>query len=178
MAGAALMSLDASFHLGWGEWITLLGALSYAMGVAWTARLGEDVDPMAIAFVQSLAIALVLLPRAPLAMSQLGALDGAGWARFGYLAIAGSLIAPLLQFHALRAIPAGRVGLLLGLEPVFALAFATTFGAERFVLRWWLGAALILSAVLLVEWRAAAEPRARVSAIPGSAAKPSGPGGS
>ena len=48
---------------------------------------------------------------------------------------------------------AGRVGLLFALEPVFALLFALTLGGEHFDLRWWAGAALILGAVALVEWR-------------------------
>ena len=54
---------------------------------------------------------------------------------------------------------AGRVALLFALEPVFALIFALTLGGERFVARWWLGAALILAAVVLVEWRAVHEAR-------------------
>ena len=76
-----------------------------------------------------------------------------------FSAVAGSTIAPLLQVVAQRRLPPGRIGLLFALEPVFALAFALTLGAERFAVRWWTGAALILSAVVLVEWRAAASAR-------------------
>jgi drug/metabolite transporter (DMT)-like permease len=43
------------------------------------------------------------------------------------------------------------MGLLFALEPVFALLFAVTLGAERFEPRWWLGAGLILGAVVMVE---------------------------
>jgi drug/metabolite transporter (DMT)-like permease len=82
-------------------------------------------------------------------------MDGPGWLRFGYLTLAGSVAAPLLQIAAQRTLGAGRIGLLFALEPVFALLFAVTVGGERFVARWWLGAALILAAVLIVEWPAA-----------------------
>ena len=61
----------------------------------------------------------------------------------------------MLQVFAQQTLSAGRVALLFALEPVFALLFALTLGGERFVARWWFGAALILCAVVLVEWRAA-----------------------
>jgi drug/metabolite transporter (DMT)-like permease len=155
LAGSATLSLDAKLHLGPGEILTLVGALCYGLGLAWVGRLGDAVDPLALGAVQAIVMAVALAPRAPLALEQLGALDPIGWARFSYLVIAGSLIASLLQLYALRALPPGRVGLLLALEPVFALVFAATVGGERFVLRWWAGAALILCAVVLVEGRAA-----------------------
>ena len=77
--------------------------------------------------------------------------------RFGYLAVAGSTVAPLLQVLAQRVLPPGRIGLLFALEPVFALLFALTIGREHFTPRWWLGSALILAAVLFVEWRTSDE---------------------
>src|SRR6185503_15057902 len=81
------------------------------------------------------------------------ALAGATLLRVGYLVLAGSVIAPVLQVIAQRDLPAGRIGLLFTLEPLFALAFAVTLGGERFDARWWLGAALILAAVVGVEAR-------------------------
>jgi drug/metabolite transporter (DMT)-like permease len=55
------------------------------------------------------------------------------------------------------------MGLLFALEPVFALVFAVTLGAERFEARWWLGAGLILAAVVMVEWKTGER------AVPGTA---------
>ena len=71
-------------------------------------------------------------------------------------------MAPLLQVVAQRTLPPGRIGLLFALEPVFALGFAISVGGERFVPRWWIGAALILSAVVLVEWREGRPPAATI----------------
>jgi drug/metabolite transporter (DMT)-like permease len=157
MVGSALLSLDSALRLGFGEVVTLLGALSYALGIAWVARLGGAVDPLLLAAVQSLVSVVVLAFYAPVAVEQLGRLGAPGWARFAYLALAGSVIAPVLMLYALRALPTGRIGLLLALEPVFALVFAATVGGEHFGPRWWAGAALILVAVATVEGRAAAE---------------------
>ena len=55
--------------------------------------------------------------------------------------------------------PPHHAALVYALEPVFALVFALTLGAERFATRWWIGALLILSAVVIVEWRAATSTR-------------------
>jgi len=152
LAGAALLSLDATLRLGRGELITLAGAFGYALSIVAVGRLGADFDPLSLAAVQSWSVAALLAPAAPRAIGQFAALSPEGWLRFAYLAVAASLCATLLQLTAQRALPPGRIGLLLGLEPVFALGFAVAFGGERFVPRWWAGAGLILFAVALVEW--------------------------
>ncbi len=159
LAGSALMSLDRALHIGRGEAITLLGATLYALQIVWIARHGAALDPVGVVTVQAATVALFSAPFAGGLPASLRALDADGWGRFAYLAVAGSSVAPLLQVHAQRRLSAGRIGLLFALEPVFALLFALTLGAERFAPRWWAGAALILAAVVLVEWRAATTTR-------------------
>lgn len=78
--------------------------------------------------------------------------------RLAYLALAGSVIAPLLQVIAQRTLSAGRVALLFALEPVFGLLFALTLGGERYAPSWWLGALLIFCGVLRAEWPGRAGP--------------------
>jgi drug/metabolite transporter (DMT)-like permease len=153
--GSALLPQRSDLRLGVGEWWTLLGAFLYALQIVTVARFAPRVDPIALTGVQSLAVALVLAPFAWGALGQLARLEGAALWRVGYLIVAGSVVAPLLQVVAQRSLPPGRVGLLFALEPVFALFFAITVGGERFAVRWWWGAALILGAVLIVEGRAA-----------------------
>ena len=160
MAGSALMSLDGqNLRMGRGEALTLLGAAMYALQITFVSHVARTADPLTLALAQSITVAVVLLPFAHGAREAFAQLDPAGWQRFIYLAVAGSTIAPLLQLSAQRTLPAGRIALLFALEPVFALVFALTLGGERFEPRWWWGAALILSAVVLVEWRAAAGAR-------------------
>ena len=160
LAGAALLSLRGGFRLGAGELITLAGAALFALQVVAIARYAATADPVALVCVQSFVAGLVLVPFAAGSAGALGTLGGANLARFGYLLVAGSTIAPLLQVVAQRTLPAGRMGLLFALEPVFALVFAVTLGAERFEPRWWLGAGLILVAVVMVEWKPAMPERA------------------
>jgi drug/metabolite transporter (DMT)-like permease len=156
LAGSALLSLDAGLRLGRGELLTLAGAALFALQIVAVSRWVSVADPVALVCVQSFVAALVLAPFAGPPAALITALTGATLWNFAYLAVAGSTIAPLLQVLAQRTLPAGRIGLLFALEPVFALAFALTLGAESFAIRWWLGAGLILGAVLLVETRAEA----------------------
>src|SRR6266545_2199951 len=135
LAGAALISLRAGLALGRGELWTLAGALAYALQVVVLGRVAPRADPVVLTGIQSLAMSAVLASQAGLASRQLAALGPLCWARFAYLALAGS-----------------------ALEPLFALAFALTVGAERFAARWWLGAGLILAAVVLVERRPSRAP--------------------
>src|SRR5262249_51471353 len=125
----------------------------FALQVVAISRYAERTDPIAFVCAQSFVAGGVLLPFAGLPASAAPLFAGANLARFAYLLLAGSTLAPLLQVFAQRTPPAGRMGLLFALEPVFALLFAVTLGAERFALRWWAGAALILGAVVMVEWR-------------------------
>ncbi len=176
LAGAALLStgpsLAAGLRLGAGELWTLAGAAVFGMQVVVLARVAPRADALVLSAVQALTVAVVLLPFARGARAQLAALGPADWWRFGYLAVAGSVVAPLLQILAQRLLPAGRVALLFALEPVFALVFALAVGGERFVARWWLGAALILTGVGGVEWSASRRvpPAGGWGAAPASAA--------
>ena len=152
LGGSALLALRAGWALGAGELWTLLGAAVYALQIVGLAHWAPRGDAVAITGIQAAVAALCVLPFAGDLAGRWAGLDGAGWARIAYLVACGSVAAPLLQVTAQRTLSAGRIGLLFALEPVFALGFALAFGGERFVARWWLGAALILVAVAMVEW--------------------------
>lgn len=161
LAGSALLGLRGGWTLGVGEAWTLLGAAVYALQVVGLAHWAPRGDALAITALQAATASLCTLPFAGDLGGQLGALDGAGWARLAYLVVCGSVAAPWLQVLAQQRLSPGRIGLLFALEPVFALGFALGLGGERFVARWWVGAALILAAVVLVEWSEARRDAAR-----------------
>lgn len=157
LAGSALMTLDGGLRLGRGELVTLIGATLFALQVVALGRYAPGADALAITAVQVATVTALVAPAALAGLpAAYGRLDAAGWWRFAYLATAGSLVAPLLHVWAQGTVPAARIGLLFALEPVFALVFALTTGGERFVARWWAGAALILAAIAWVELRPSA----------------------
>jgi len=153
LGGAALLSVDprggSGLRLGPGELWTLAGAAVFGLQVVVLARSAPRADALALSAVQAITVVIVLLPFAGGTSAQLATLRAPDWWRFAYLAVAGSVLAPLLQIFAQRLLPAGRVALLFALEPVFALVFALAVGGEHFV------AALILTGVVRVEWDAA-----------------------
>jgi drug/metabolite transporter (DMT)-like permease len=157
VAGSALLSLHGGLRLGAGEAWTLFGALAFALQIVALERFARRADAMTLVMWQAATVALVVWPFAGFPWPALPPLAFSDVVRLGYLAVAGSVAAPMLQIVAQRSLSPGRIGLLFALEPVFALVFAVAVGGERFVGRWWVGAALILAAVLVVEWRAERE---------------------
>jgi len=172
LVGAALRSAGAlgpgGLRLGAGELWTLCGAAIFGLQIVVLARFAPRADGLVLGAVQALTVTVVLLPFAGGAAAPFAGLAAADWWRFAYLVAAGSIVAPLLQIFAQRLLPAGRVALLFALEPVFAVVFALTLGRESFSTRWWLGAALILTGVVRVEWDAARRPL-RAGAPPAAA---------
>src|SRR5262249_53535674 len=128
LAGSALLSLRQGLVLGAGGGWTLLGASLFALQVGGLAPFVGAPDPIPSVCVQSFVASAVLLPFAGSPASVWSAIAGAArtadLVRFGYLVVAGSTVAPLLQVLAQRVLPPGRIGLLFALEPVFAVLFA------------------------------------------------------
>jgi drug/metabolite transporter (DMT)-like permease len=161
LVGSALLGLREGLHFGIGEAWTLAGAAIYGIQIVTVAHWAARADVLLLTAVQAAITTVCVAPFAPFRSADLASLDPGTWARVGYLVLAGSVMAPALQVFAQRRLSAGRIGLLFALEPVFGLVFAVSLGGERYVARWWLGAALILSAVLLVEGHASRRGRAR-----------------
>lgn len=159
LAGAAILTLRQGLVLGPGELWTLLAATLFAFHIVVLARVAPRADALEVAAIQTATVTLLLLPWATGAPREIARLGAADLLRLAYLAIPATVIAPWLQIRAQQALPAGRIGLLFVLEPLFALVFALTVGAERFPARWWLGAVLIVIGVVRVEGRTLAPSR-------------------
>jgi len=151
LGGSALLPSGGVMRLGAGELWTLLGSIAFALQIVVLAHFAPRTAPLSITLIQTATLALALAPFAHAPMQALASLPPTDLQRLAYLAVAGSTIAPFLQMIAQRTLPAGRIGLLFALEPVFALFFAITFGHEHFAGPWWLGATLILAGVIGVE---------------------------
>jgi drug/metabolite transporter (DMT)-like permease len=151
-AGVALLTGVRGVALGPGERWTLLGALGFGLQVVALARFAPRTQPLALAAVQAATIAALA---APFAVRELGAvsLSAALAPRLAYLVLAGSVVAPLCQVAAQRSLGAGSTGLMLGLEPIVATGLSMAARMEQPGVSWWIGGALILSAVLSVEAR-------------------------
>ncbi len=150
--GAALLT-GAAWTFGSAETLTALGAVAFGLQIVVLARVAPAANPLGLTAVVAASLALAAAPLGAARVFETPIGPGL-LARFGYLVVAGSIVAPLLQIVAQRTVGAGRTGLLLGLEPVFAAIIAAGVGGEHPPGSWWAGAALILLAVWAVEWDA------------------------
>ncbi len=148
MAGIAVLSLSGLTGIGRGEALTLLGAALYALHIVMLDRFSRAMDPVSLATVQLIGIAIIC-GGAALPTGIDFPPDGVVWAAVLYTAIAAGIATMVLQTWAQRHIPPSRVVLLMAFEPVFATLFAVLFGGETLTLRFLLGGSMILAATLI-----------------------------
>ncbi len=147
--GLAVLTLDG-FEVGYGEAITLVAALLYALHIVGLGAWSRRGEAMGMSIVQIIVIAVIcLVASAP---------DGIvlppstrDWLSVIYIeAIAGAL-AIVAQTWSQAHLAPTRTAIIMSMEPVFAALFAVLLGGEDPTVRMLAGGALVLSAMLLVE---------------------------
>ena len=151
--GLALLTLNESFRPQSGDLLCLGVALCYAMDLLITDQAVHDpaVDPLTlgvckvgvvgvITLVLSLFIETPRLPQSP-----------AVWAAALFLGIFCSGIAFVIQSVQQQYTTASHVGLIFTLEPVFSAIVAFLLAGEVLLPRGYLGAALMLLSLVLME---------------------------
>ncbi len=134
---------------GRGEWLTLGCALSFAVHLVMLDRTSHRHDAIRLTFWQVLTVGLGCLgPGAVLGGFGFAA---ATWSAVVFTGVGATALALLCMVWAQRTVPPTRAALLLLLEPVFAAVLGYMVG-ERLGGRGFVGAALILVAVLAVEF--------------------------
>lgn len=130
-----------------GDALMLAAAAVRAGHVALVGRLtvGRPVDPLHLTTVQTAVGTALFLPAAVPHLPALAGSSAAGWAQLLYLALFCSVFAFLAQTWAVQRTSASRASLLLGTEPVWAVAVGIGLGGERLTAWAVLGAALMVT---------------------------------
>ncbi len=149
--GLALLSLQG-FSVGIGEALTLLSAVLYAGHIVALGRWSTPGAAVGLATVQAGVITAVTAVVAVPDGLTLPA-DGRQWASLLYMALAAGALALWAQTWAQAHLAATRAAIVMALEPVFAAFFAVTLGGESLTGRMFLGGALVVAAMYLVELR-------------------------
>lgn len=155
IAGVGFVSLggDFSFSMRWGDAMTLLGAVFFALHMVMVPIFASKRDVMTITIVQiatsglcGLAIGFASEP-----IPQIEALELDFWIQLGYLVVFASCLAMVFQNVAQAKIPPAQAALLLSLESVFGVVFSVLLYGEE--LTWMLlaGFALIFAAIVISE---------------------------
>lgn len=128
-------------------------ALAYALYIVYLGQVAGDAPAMSLAGMQHLPMAglawawalphVGVLPEVPLS----------AFLAVAYLALFATAIVAVAQTYAQRVVPAHLAALIFVLEPVFAAVFAFWLLGERLGPYGWLGAALVLVAMLIAEVR-------------------------
>ncbi len=145
VAGVAAIMFGTGFHTPRsGDLLVLGAAVVRALHVALIGRLcaGRTVRPLPLTTVQTIVGAVVF--GIPTAMSGLPELPVSAWCAIGYLALLCSVLAFLVQTAAVQRTSASRASLLLGTEPVWAVAVGVGLGGEHLTLLAAGGAVLVL----------------------------------
>ena len=157
ITGIALLTLGKDFSLNMehlkGDLLCVMCAFSYAILLIFT-EIGvskEEVDPyqmgvfqIGITGVLNLVMAFVLeTPHFPETM--------AVWGAVAFLAIFCTGVAYIMQPIAMQYTSAGHVGVIFALEPVFSAIVAFMFAGEVLFPKQYLGGALMLFSIILME---------------------------
>ncbi|NHC16170.1 DMT family transporter [Motilibacter sp. E257] len=156
-----LVSADGLAAPGGGDLLVLAAAGVRATHVTLIGRLtaGRAYRSLHITTVQAVVGTAVFgLAAAPQLPGTLPELSAADWGRLAYLALACSVFAFLAQTWAIRRTSASRASLLMGTEPVWAVAAGLGLGDERLTAPSAVGAALIVASTY---WGRAVEGRHR-----------------
>lgn len=142
-----LMSGSGGFHGPSSGDLLMLGAAVVRTGhVALVGRLttSDEIRPLNLTVVQTyVGTALFAIPAA-YALPKLAAAGGVAWAELAYLALFCSVFAFLVQTWAVQRSSTSRASLLLGTEPLWAVAAGVMLGGEP------LGPATVCGAVLML----------------------------
>ncbi|CAB3737048.1 Uncharacterized inner membrane transporter yiJE [Achromobacter insolitus] len=132
---------QGTIGLAWG----LLSGLSFALLALSNRRSASGMDPMQVACWQNLVVALVMLP---FAVSQLPVLPALDWFWLALLGIFCTGLSHYLFVSSLTRLNARSAGLVIALEPVYAIAFAWILFSQQPTPRMMAGAALIVAAIV------------------------------
>jgi len=148
-AGLGVLTLEG-FSIGYGEAITLVAALIYALHIVGLGAWSKPDEALGMSILQLVVIAVIcLVATAP---------DGIvlpdntrDWLSVLYMAVFAGALALVAQTWAQAHLPPTRSAIIMSMEPVFAALFAVWLGGESAGIRMFFGGALVLTAMLLVE---------------------------
>lgn len=149
MVTAGLVLVTPSFDLAdqgtiglaWG----LLSGLSFALLAVTNRRAAAGMDPIRVACYQNVVVVLALLPAAAAQLPAVAAID---WLWLALLGVFCTGLSHYLFVSSLTRLNARTAGLVIALEPVYAVAFAWVLFNQQPSLRMLAGGLLIIAAIV------------------------------
>ena len=149
MAGLGVLTLSG-FSVGYGEALTFLSALLYALHIVGLGAWTNAREAMGMTIIQLVVITVVcLVATIPDGVVLPSNLDD--WVSVVYMAVFAGALALAGQTWAQAHLAPTRSAIIMSMEPVFAAFFAVLLGGESLTGRMLVGGAMVLTAMLVVE---------------------------
>ncbi|HEX8780277.1 MAG TPA: DMT family transporter [Nocardioides sp.] len=148
-SGLGVLTLDG-FTLGYGEAITLVSAVLYALHIVGLGAWSSASDALAMTIVQLIVITVVCFVATVPDGIVLPATTR-DWMSVVYMALFAGAAALVGQTWAQAHLPPSRTAIVMSMEPVFAAFFAVLLGGESVTWRLAVGGTMVFAAMLVVE---------------------------
>jgi drug/metabolite transporter (DMT)-like permease len=149
LAGLALMTLTGQAGINPGDVWSFVGALFFGVYIAYVGEIANKTSVLVVTQMQYVVMSLVTLMWAWPHLPTVPTLSTSAWLVILYLGVMCMSVPTVLQVWAQRVVPSYLAALLFILEPVFASFFAYVLLDERLSSLDWLGAALVVVALLI-----------------------------
>jgi drug/metabolite transporter (DMT)-like permease len=149
MVGLGVLTLSG-FSVGYGEAITFVSALLYALHIVGLGAWSDARQAMGMTIVQLIVITVVCLVVTTPDGVELPS-TARDWLSVIYMAVFAGALALAGQTWAQAHLAPTRTAIIMSMEPVFAAFFAVLLGGESATVRMLIGGLLVLTAMLIVE---------------------------
>lgn len=154
VAGIGLVSIQpGAFTIGFGDGITLCGAVVFALEIIFIARFTKTYSAIGITVVQFICCGLLGLIFGAIfePLPNLAVIAPEFWAELAYLVVLSSCVCYVFQNVGLAHVPPAQGALILSLESVFGVISSLILYGEQLTVQMVLGFALIFAAILISE---------------------------
>lgn len=148
--GISLLTLEGSFKVGLGDWLTLISAVAFALqiiSIGYYAKKHLPIQLMTIQMLTNFVLSLVALLFTQDAVS----LTSKGWLTVLYLGIPSTTIAFLVQNIAQKYVSASKTAIILATESVFGTISSVIFIGESLNTKMIAGCVIIFVAIMITE---------------------------
>jgi drug/metabolite transporter (DMT)-like permease len=149
MLGLGVLTLSG-FSIGFGEAITFVAALLYALHIVGLGAWSNAREAMGMTIIQLFVITVVCFV-ATIPDGVVLPQTSQDWLAVVYMAVFAGALALAGQTWSQAHLPPTRSAIIMSMEPVFAAFFAVLLGGESLTTRMLLGGAMVLTAMLVVE---------------------------
>ena len=149
--GIGILSLDESLSMGYGDFLTLVCAVFFALHISTVGYFARDSDPFVLSFVQIGTAAILSIISALIFEPKMVQIQSEAIIPILYLAVFSTLLAFLIQTVAQRHTTSVHTAIILSLEAVFGSILAIIFLKEAFTIRFLIGCLSILISVIISE---------------------------